>query len=183
MIASTIFIRPAGSATARPLGCEDPVVLSKALKSLSDSDWNDISESTLQSKWPSEITSANCKPGACEMLLGEDRVINNECECCELFHFDVSRESPDVVTKEQLSSIAIHYSAASSGEILTAARAFARALGISEEDAATIRGGARQQFDREVTFGKQKEVDLITIQVTRQHSLWQLYLFVGRHAV
>jgi hypothetical protein len=183
MVASTTFVRPAGSAPARPLGCVDPVVLSKALKGLNDSDWNDISESTLQSKWPLEITGANCIPGACQTLWREDRVINNECECCELFHFDVGRESPDVVTKERLSSIVIHYSATSSGEILAAARAFARALGFSEADAATIRGDAQQHFDREVTLGKQMEIALMTTQVTHQRSIWKLYLLASRHAV
>ena len=183
MIATTLFPLPAGSMPARPLGCEDPVVLSKALKGLREIDWNGISDVTLQSKWPLEISTANCKPGACQMVWHEARVINNQCECCELFIFEMSPENNDVVTKGRLSSIVIHYSATSSTEIHAVAREFARALGFSEADAASIRGGVQQQFDREVIIGNQKQVALLTIQVTRQDSVWKLYLFSSRHAV
>lgn len=183
MIATAVFVCPAGSTPSRLLGCEDPVVLSKALKGLNDSDWNVIPEATLRSKWPTEITTANCIPGACQELWREERVINNKCECCELFYFEASHETNDVAANKHLSSIVIRYSTDSRAEIYSLARNFARALGFSESDAATIRADVLQQFDRQVTIGKRKEVALMSIQVTHQHSIWDLYLFVTRHAV
>jgi hypothetical protein len=169
-IATTIFIRPVGSAPTRLLGCEDPAVLSHALRGFSDSDWNEISEVSLRSKWPSELTTANCIPGSCQMIWREDRVIGGKCECCESFDFEAIHETNDVAVKKQLSNIVIHYSTDSSAEIYSVAKIFARALGFSEADVATIHGDALLQFDREVTVGKRKEVALMSIQVAHQNS-------------
>jgi len=172
----------AQGAPTRMLGCEDPDVMSKALKGISNSDWNDISETSLPSMWPMEISPADCNAGACQTVWSQDRVIGNECECCELFHFQVDRNDQGGLIKERLEGIVIHYSATDRGEILMAAKKLARALGLSGSDTATVGRQPQQQFYWYVDSGKQKEIALLEVQVTHQRLMWKVSFFFSRQA-
>jgi hypothetical protein len=74
----------------------------------------------------------------------------------------------------------IHYSVTGSDEILTVTRKLARAMGLSEAEAATIKRQARQQFDWNVD---QRELAVLTVEVTHQQRTWQVYLFLAHHAI
>ena len=155
--------------------------MSKALKGISDSDWNDISETKLPSLWPTEISPIDCNAGACQTLGRQDRVINNECECCELFHLQVDRNDKGGVIKERLHSIVIYYSATGREETILAAKKLARSLGLSDADAATIGREPQQHFYWDVDHGKLKEIALMDVQLTHQESIWKVYFLVSRH--
>jgi hypothetical protein len=181
VIVAALFISAARSGSSRPVGCADPDVMRKALKGISDSDWNAISETNLQSMWPTEISPADCNAGACQTLSHEGRVIDNNCECCELFHFQIDREDKAASIKERLHTIVIHYSVANGDEILTVARSFARAVGLSDADSATIKRETRQSFDWDVDRGKQKEIASLEVEITHQRQMWHVYLSLSRY--
>ncbi len=181
VMVTTLFISPARSGPSRPLGCSDPDVMRKALKGISNRDWNDLSETNLPSLWPMEIRPGDCNAGACQMMLHEGRVIDNDCECCELFHFQIDREGKAASIKERLHSIVIHYSVANSDEILTVARSFARAVGLSDADAATIKRETRQSFDWDVDRGKLKEIASLEVEITHQRQMWHVFLSLSRY--
>jgi hypothetical protein len=180
LMGAVLFAGPAVSAPSHPLGCADPDIVSKALKGISNRDWNEISETNLSSMWPTEISPVDCNAGACQTLGREDRIINNKCECCELFLLQVDRDNVGQI-KERLQSMVIHYSVTGSDEILAAAKKFARAMGLSDADAATIKRQARQQFEWDVDRGRQHELAVLTVEVTHQRQMWQVYLFLAHH--
>ena len=172
---------PARGKPARPLGCADPDVIGKALMALSNADWNNISETVLPTMWPTEISPIDCSAGACQTLGRQDRVINNECECCELFHLEVDRSDKGGAIKERLRSIVIYYSATNREETLLSARKLARALGLSEADAATIGREPQQHFYWDVDRGNQKEIALMDARLMHQQSTWKIYFLLSRH--
>jgi hypothetical protein len=159
-------------------GCPNPDDMSKALKEIGSRDWNEISETTLSSMWPTEVSPIDCNAGACQTLGRNERIINNECECCELFHFKIERDSDGRLIKEQMKDVIINYAATNKDEILSAAKQFARALGLPDTDAATIGREPRKQFDWKIGSGH-NEIALMTVQVTHQQKMWNLYLFFG----
>jgi hypothetical protein len=89
LIVAILFTGSVRSGPSYPLGCADPDVMSKGLKNVSNRDWNEISETSLPSMWPTEISPIYCNAGACQTLGREDRIIYNKCECCEQFDFQV----------------------------------------------------------------------------------------------
>jgi hypothetical protein len=181
VVVATLFIDPAWSGPSQRQGCTNPDVLRKALKTISESDWNGISETNLQSMWPMEISPTDCNDGAYQTMSHEGRVINNDCECCELFHFQIDSGSKAGSIKERLHGIVIHYSEADSEEILPVARSLARAVGLSEADTATIKRETRQHFDWDINRGKQKEIATLDLEITHQRQGWNVYLSLVRY--
>lgn len=176
----TAFTLPIVEATARSLGCTDPVVISNALKKVTDTDWQNISETSLQSMWPAELGGADCRGGACQTLWRKDRIIDDKCECCELFKFDVDRDDKANAIKERFYGIMIYYSADGQSEVLNAARMFARALGLSDSDVATIGRNPQEKFMWNVD-GKQQQIALMEVQLMRQQRTWEVYISLSRH--
>jgi hypothetical protein len=155
--------------------------MSKALKGISDRDWNSISETNLRSMWPAEVSPIDCNAGSCQTLGRQDRIINNECECCELFLLQVDRNDKGEMTQERLHSIVIYYSAYTKEAALSAARKLTRALGLSEAETATIGREPQQHFYWDVNSGKLKEIALMDVELTHRRSIWRIYVLVSRH--
>jgi hypothetical protein len=183
VIVVTIMLSgPARGATTRLLGCADPDVMAKALKSISESDWEDISESRLQSVWPMEVRGSDCDTGTCQTLLREDLKINGECECCELFHFTVDRDGKGKAINGHLRSIVIHYSASSRNEALDTGKMLARAMGLAASDAATVGRKSQQKFFWYIGQGKRQDVGMLEVQVTHRRRVWKVYFHVSHQA-
>jgi hypothetical protein len=181
-ITSVVIISASAFASnARLQGCLDPNVLGPALKNIADRDWETVSETDLQRMWPMELGGAQCSEGACQTLRRRDRIIDDVCECCELFNFTIDRNEHGSAIREQLHSIVIHYSATSRDELLTAARMFARALGLSESEANTIGRKPQQQFYWRVRQSKPQQLALMEVDASRQQGQWRVYLNLSRH--
>src|SRR5208282_2041796 len=106
---------------------------------------------------------------------------NDECECCELFNFDIHRDSHGAVTKEELYGITIHYSASSRDEVLEAARMFALAMGLSEAETKTVGGKPRQSFYWTARQAEPQSIALMDIEVFREHGQWKVFVSLRRH--
>lgn len=95
--------------TSRLEGCQDPAVIAKSLREIGTKDWSEISFTVLPKMWPSEIHALDCEDGKyCTSGWSQDRIINGECECCELFFFTEPGKNNE--TKQELDNIIIHYS-------------------------------------------------------------------------
>ena len=178
IVIMALFWEPAASRPGHISGCLEPDELAKALKVISDGNWNDISEKDLQAKWPSDLRPVDCNGGSCQSLSNEGTIINNECGCCELFHFAIDSGS------KHLSAVVIQYSAPSGDEILKVAKTLARATGLAEADAMTIKRETRRQFDWDVAgTGKQKEVASLDVAITHQRDMWHVWMSLGRYVL
>jgi hypothetical protein len=98
----------AQSAPNRLEGCPDPAKLALGLKALQNRKWVNLSVESVNEIWPSLRGGGSCEPH-CILIINDGRVISNEIECGELFHFETS-QSTDGSLKTRLESVNIRYS-------------------------------------------------------------------------
>lgn len=170
---------PVAVSNGRSLGCADVNVLATALKNITSSDWADISETHLQSMWPMELGGRDCKAGTCPQLRRNDRIINDECQCCEIFHFDLGRDK-DVMT-ERLQGIVIYYATFRRNDTLAAAKTLAEALGLAPAEAAAIGRKPIKTYWR--VSGEPHTVSLLEVHIMQRLGTWIVYLNVSRFPV
>jgi hypothetical protein len=163
-----------------PTGCTAPDVLASNLKALTDRDWNGINEKKLQSTWPAEIGGIECNAGACQTTGRQDRVINNECQCCELFGFNIERNDKGEVTAEHLHNVVIYYSKSTRNGLLGDAKVLARAMGLPDSDVATIGFKQPQDFNWVADKGKPQEITLLNVRLYQQDGVWTAYCLWSR---
>jgi hypothetical protein len=164
----------------RPTGCAAPDVLASNLKALTGRDWNGIDEKKLQLIWPAEIGGIECNAGACQTTGRRDRVINNECQCCELFGFNIERDDKGEVTAEHLHNVVIYYSTSTRNELLGDAKILARAMGLPDSEAATIGFKQPLDFNWVADKGKPQEITLLNMRLYHQDGLWTAYFLLSR---
>jgi len=181
VLLSMIIALSAESSNVRNEGCVNPDALGAAVKNVASSDWANISETRLQSIWPTELSYQDCAEGSCETLYREDRVINGVCQCCELFHFDVSREK-DTVT-EKLHTVVIYYSTDEKNDTLRAAKTIAEALGMAESDAMTIGHKRVQNFQWWVDGSEHHRVALAEVRIMPRQGVWTVFFHVSRFRI
>jgi hypothetical protein len=166
----------------RPVGCVAPDKLAVSLKAISDRDWGDVDETKLQSIWPAEIGGVECDAGACETMGRRDRVINNECQCCELFRFNIERDDKGAVTSEHLKNVVIYYSSSNRKALWDDARVLASAMGLPDSDTATIRVNGPQNFNWTVSKSKQQMIALLEVRLYYGNGAWTAYLHLSRQS-
>src|SRR5215475_6639649 len=95
--------------TKRPQ-TECPQVESKgtALKRISDSDWSQLSPNELRSLWPVPLQATDCDANGCKTLQRQDRIAEGECQCCEIFHFDIGSNDAGALKRHQLRTIVFY---------------------------------------------------------------------------
>jgi hypothetical protein len=179
ILAAAAALMPSVS-NIRPAGCVTPDILAKSLKAVTDRDWNDVDEKKLQSIWPSEIGGIECTAGACQTIGRRDRVINDECQCCELFGLNIERNDKGEVTSERLHSIVFYYSAVTRGELLDDAKILARAMGLPDSDAATLGSKRPQDFNWVADKAKKQEITLLDVRFYHQDGMWTAYFHLSR---
>ena len=171
------------SSSVRPMGCAGSNALAASLKSVSNLDWDHIDETKLQSIWQTELGGIECSAGACQTTGRRDRVINDKCQCCELFSFDIKRNDKGDVTNERLHGMVIYYSTGTRNEILSDARTLAVAMGLSQSESATIDFKEHQEFNWKLGTSKQQEIALLNVHIYKQDGLWTVYLHLSRQAL
>lgn len=169
----TLFTFPAERPNARLRGCPDVPTLAAALRHITNSDWRRISETRLQSMWPTELRPRDCIRGHCGSLQGDDRVINAECQCCEKFLF-VSDDG-----SEQLENIIVWYSADQRSDTVAAGKKLSEALGLPPMESAAI---GRKRISTYWTVDKQAQiVAVMQVEIVGHGATWAAYLNVSRH--
>jgi hypothetical protein len=183
LLVAMLASSPRLEAGSRLAGCPNPKTLSSTLKTIAKSDWEGISVASLRSVWPAELGESDCTNGLCGTLKREDHIINDECQCCELFHFDLQRVQIGVADKPTFFAIGIYYTSNSLSEPVDAAKILAQSIGLSDGDAATIgrKGNKSYEFYWEVDGGSRPQFSLLQIQILRQQQLWTVYLFSSRN--
>ncbi|HEY8716627.1 MAG TPA: hypothetical protein VIM00_14685 [Candidatus Acidoferrum sp.] len=154
--------------------------MSAALKIISESDWARISATELRSMWPTKLEAIDCDAGDCKTLRREDRAISHECQCCEIFHFEVDRDDHGASQKQRLHTIVLYYSDGRRNETLNAARAFAKSLGLPETDLETIGLKPLQSFHWYVDRNGHREIVLVEIRTVCRHGVWTVFFHVSR---
>ena len=170
-----------GGSSSRLPNCPQVDVVSTALKNINAGDWAQISPTELLSMWPTELPAIDCDADGCKTLRREDRLINNECQCCEIFHFDVDRDDKGAVAKLRLHSIVLYYSESSRKEALSAAKILAQALGLAGADVGAIGRKPVQSFDWFVDRSRPKEVVLMEVRTVHRQGTWTVFIHVSRH--
>jgi hypothetical protein len=170
---------PAVSST-RPMGCVAPDVLATSLKAVTGRDWDDLNEKKFQSIWPAEVAGIECNAGACQTTGRQDRIINNDCQCCELFGFNIERNDKGEVTAERLHNVVIYYSASTKDALLGDARVLAGAMGLPGSEAATIGFNEPQNFDWVVNKGNQQQTTLLNVRLYHRDGVWTAYFLLSR---
>jgi hypothetical protein len=164
----------------RPMGCASPDALAASLRAVSNRDWDDVDQTKLRSIWHAEIGGIECNAGACQTTGRQDRIINNKCQCCELFRFDIERNDKGEVTSERLHNVVIYYSVQTRNAILGDAKVLARAIGLPDSDAATIGFGEPENFNWTVGKGKEQQIVLLDVRLYHQDGVWTAYFLVSR---
>lgn len=167
---------------AGPTGCSTPNTVAEGLRKVSSYDWGNLSEAKVKSIWPTHLIDIECDNDGCRALGAQERMIKNNCECCQLFTFDVTRDDKGSLVKESLNNIVIHYSEDTKGGLLNDAKLLAEAMGLSDSDAATIRFGEQQPFHWAVA-GSKPPIALLFVHLYRQGSGWTVYLSLSRHSL
>lgn len=167
----------------RPAGCPSLDALAASLKAVNNLDWDDIDEAKLQSIWFSEIEGIQCDAGACETMGRRDRVIDDKCQCCELFNFNIERNNKGDVTSERLETIVLYYSALSRDVLLHDAKALAASMGLPASDVAAIGSKTLQDFDWTVDKSRKKTVALLQIRLHHQDGAWTVYFHLSRQSL
>jgi hypothetical protein len=173
---------PSGPAKdARLEGCQDPALIAKALGELQTKDWREISLVRLQDMWPTQVRALDCHNAeTCTSGWSQDRIIDGHCECCELFYFE-TKPAGDARNKEHLENIIIHYTAAERDEVVRAARGFAQALGMPENELRNVGRDESQDFS---WMDSQKQLlSGFNVEFTHKGSKWKAYFNFSRHAM
>src|SRR5262245_20038871 len=125
-----LALHPAGA--NQPLSDCAPVgVVSAALKSISDSDWVQVSATELRAMWPEELGAIDCNGDSCTVKRREEPTISDKCQCCEIFHFNADGGEKGAATKQRLHSIVLYYSEPRREDALKAAKALAQSFGLA----------------------------------------------------
>jgi hypothetical protein len=162
-------------------GCTNPADIQRALETLSRSDWRDISLTRVQALWPSRVDASDCESDkVCRTGWSKGRIIDNECECCELFSFDLSRNGSGEQS-DQLSSVVVYYSAPRREELIPVAKHLAKAAGLADTKVGAIDLQSDQDFDWKTENKTTIQIDDINMRITSRGKLWRLYMNFGRH--
>ena len=167
------------ASTAPLKGCITRHALAANLKIITARDWNQIGEKQLQAIWTSELGGIDCKGGACNTMGRKDRVIKDECDCCELFQFSIVRDNNGNVTSEHLHNIVVYYSRATRKELLDDARVLASAMGLKTSDAGRIDFKV-QDFNWTIKTSNPKQVVLLNTRLYHHGSVWTAYFLLSR---
>lgn len=169
-----------GGRPSESADCAQVDITRTALRRINDSDWSQISTAKLRSIWPMRLESADCAAGSCNTLQREDRIIQNECQCCEIFHFDVEHDDKGTATKQRLHTIVLYYSGAGRQEVMSAAKTLAQALGLSGSDLEAIGHKPVQSFNWIVDRNGRKEIALLEMRSVHRQETWTVYFHLSR---
>lgn len=181
IIFATLCVSAIGQTTI-PTGCPAPTILNNTLRDIGSRSWSEISKADIQSLWPAEMGALDCNDKMCQTLQQEGKVVNGECECCELFNFDTDNADERVSRKEHLYSVVIYYSTSDRRKTVEAAKSFARAFGAEESETSTIGRKSLQHLYWNVAHGQTKEVTLMDVHMTHRGEVWRVYIHFSRHA-
>jgi hypothetical protein len=171
-----LAIRLAGQTGGMRLeGCLDPAVLAKALAAINQMSWRGVSIERAREVWPTELTGFFDPSLRSDLSKGltstwsDGRVIGGYKQCGEELTFATDRKRNGSATK-RLDAIQIDYSARTREQVVTAARAFARAIELPNGKIATI--GRDAQEDREWVFqwDTASKRDFGSIEINRELS-------------
>jgi len=167
-----------GSVTA--VECSDPETLANALKVVSEPNWQGFSRAMLRSLWPSEAGTLSCVDGSCQVLAHKGKVVADECECCEIFTFDLGSNERNGI--EHLATIVIYHSASDKAKMIQITRTLAEAMGAPRSVVSTIDGKPLQDLYWNLDRGNVKEVALLGVRFAHHRRTWKLYIHFSRHA-
>ena len=166
---------------SRLQGCTDPAAMASALSKLRIDDWRDVSVAQLQETWPTALRGLECDQRTCTSMVHEGRIIDGEAECVEVFEFRIAG-GQGVTPREQLYGITIHYTARTGEETVTAAKTLSSAIGLADQDVATIGADSYQRFQWE-NKALRKESAVLELKWSRLGSNWNLFFSTGRDIV
>jgi len=169
-----------GGPTSQLPDCPRVGVMSIALKNISESNWAQFSATELRSMWPTELGAIDCDADSCKSQRREGRLVNDECQCCEIFHFDVDRDDKGAATQQRLHSIVLYYSEPRREEALKSAKTLAQALGLAATDLGAIGHKPVQSFNWLVDRGGHEEIALMEVRTTRRQGTWTVFFHLSR---
>lgn len=170
---SVTLLFPVHTQRVSPSGCGDVKGLAAALEKLAMRNWKTISDKRLQSMWPTELSDRDCNQGTCALMERDDRVINNACECCQLFLFIPDNGS------NRLENIIIYYSTYQHDDIVRAAKKLAQALGVPAERASAI--GLRNSVTGAWHLdGESQTMGSMEVDIVHRTTVWVAYVSVSR---
>ena len=147
-------------------GCLDPAPVAKTLAEIGQMRWRDLSVERAREIWPTKLSDYESRERLTS-IRSEGRVISDHRVCGEYLAFTVDRKENGSAT-ERLRSIDIWYSAPTRKELVTVARAFARATGLPDAKIATIGSDPKQDKDQEFSWDTASKRDFRSIDTHRE---------------
>lgn len=183
LIICAVLIHPAQLGGTDDTGCDDINKISAGLKRLMAHDWSALSQRDVQSSWPINLSPAECRTGTCDALWHRGRVINDICECCELFTFATSGEQKNGDVDQRLSTIVVYHSAADRPTVVNAARTLARAVGAPPSDSDVLGTKEEDSTNWKIQYGGRVDIVLLATRVYRTANRWTLYFHLSRQHI
>jgi len=153
-------------------GCVDPRLIAAVLARMPQTSSPTISVEEIRSLWPTELADVeNTKTH--RSLESNDRVLKGQCQCGTEFLFNVHQEG--VVTREELYSIIVNYSARRRDTLVIMAKLFAKAVGLGKPDLRTVGNGSTHDYQWLTNKRSETGAYVIELRFSREAGLWKMY--------
>ena len=177
-----------------PLGCRNSKTTADLLELLASRDWNRWTREELADAWPGFLHLHECEPKDeecglfvtchCDRLISQDRVIGGDCECCDLFFFDIHMDGGRV-SHERLDIAILHHAVATKAVAEADAKLFVGAIGFDETASEHERFGESQSVQGHYQWptGIKGVVNNVELSLHEVSEGWTIFLYWTRSAI
>lgn len=163
---------------ARLIGCPDSASIAAGLAKVRDAGWGTVNRKQLETIWPTKLDALDCDSEACTSVWSMGRIIRGDCECCEIFVFDVKHEG-NFKHEGSLSSFVIHYTVREGQDAVSIARGFAVAAGLPAAESGSIGLKEPQHLQWDHNAGTMKQSFGAELSVVPKGRLTKIYFSVA----
>lgn len=110
-------------------------------------------------------------------MLYQELVIDGLCECCQ--KIDIDHPSNSEAGSDESLVVTIYYSARSKTDVVVAARALAKAAGLSDDHVRTVGREPDESFQWQ--GASQGEMFVMAVKLTHREAHWTVFVHADRH--
>lgn len=161
-------------------GCVDPRIIATVLGRLRQTGSQATSVEQVRSLWPAELTDTeNTKTSW--TLESNDRILKGNCQCCSVFGFKLHQELG--VTREEMNSVIVNYSARRRDTLVNMAKLFTKIVGLEKTGVRPVGNGSTQDYQWQTKKGSETRLYVIELRFAREAGLWKMYFSAGWYLV
>ena len=178
-----LTVVPKGLSAEQPFeGCVAPNTIASLLTRIRERKWQGISVEWVRSNWPTELAGLEYTSESAGSVISRDRTIKGHCQCCTSFDYTVEGKKGEA-SNARLRGLTINYSAHTRVELVRLAKTFASSSGLKPAELNTVGTEADQSFQWEADENGVRSAYVLTVRLSREERLWELYFDIARHVV